>query len=113
MTPRTLTADRDMLAELALEFWSRYRADDADEVVNAITDKSDVIVRYWAAGGRLGELLTPMLDDNSVEVRYLASAYLVRHDPSDRAWQALFAISRGPYGPISLSADLLLMEQPK
>lgn len=78
---------------------------------NALTVESEAIIEYWISEGRADELLIPMLESDSVEVRYAAAAFLARYVPSDLAWRALAEIGRGPHGLISSSAKLLLMNR--
>ncbi len=110
---RSLIDDRNALAALASEFWAKLKSTASVDDANALTAESEAIVEYWVSAGRAHQLLAPMLDSNSVEVRYAAAAFLARYSPSDRAWQTLTAISEGHHGFISTSAELLLMNRPR
>jgi hypothetical protein len=113
MTLRDLGQDRDRLATIAVEFWTRLKSSAPVEQANALTAESDAIVEYWESANKAEELLLPMLDSSSVEVQYAAAASLARYRPSDLAWRTLAALSAGNHGLVSSSAELLLMNRPR
>jgi hypothetical protein len=106
-----MDSDREKLIENAKGFWVRLASNRPVEEANKLTDESDSIVDHWAKSGLAEPLLSPLLEHSAIEVRYLAAAKLAVLGLSEAAWSVLEEISIGPYGLISSSAELLLMNR--
>jgi len=98
---------RAQFRESAVKFWAALREADSD-LANSQTAHGDLIVETWAGAGRAGELLEPLLRDDSEEVRYAAAAHLLRLGQTDKAVSILESLSANPHGLVAPTARLLL-----
>ena len=105
---RDLSEARAAFGRTATGYWAGVWAGDAD-AANLQTAAGDVIVATWRGAGRLGELLGPLLQDPSPEVRYAAASHLLGTELSVRATSVLEALQSDPEGLVAPTARLRLM----
>ena len=103
-----LSEARQAYAEHATGYWSEIRNSDS-EAANRHTEAGDVIVSAWTGAGRLTELLEPLLQDSSAQVRYASASDLLGTELSDRAIAVLEELQADPKGLVAPTARLRLM----
>jgi hypothetical protein len=77
-----------------------------------LTVDADAIVQRWVDSGIAREILTPMLGDNLIEIRYAAAAYLLKMGDVDAAVPVLQELARTKtsVGMVASGAKLLLLK---
>jgi hypothetical protein len=99
---------REAFRQSAMGYWAEVRAGDAKSA-DLQTAAGDVIVATWRRDGRLAELLGPLLQDPSQEVRYAAAAHLLGTELTGHAVSVLEALQSDPRGLLASTARLRLM----
>jgi uncharacterized protein (DUF2336 family) len=99
---------RRAFRDFAIASWLAIRAGDS-KLANRQTDSGDAIVANSKREGQLQDLLGPLLEDRSPEVRYAAAAHLLDSELSSSAASVLERLQEDPKGLIAPTARILLM----
>jgi hypothetical protein len=105
--PNKLISDREAFRELAKASGSAAGRGDS-EAANAHTIAGNAIVLRWVVSGQVLELLDPLLEDPSAEVRFAAASHLLHHGAIERAFPVLEAIDEADRGMVAPMAGLVL-----
>jgi hypothetical protein len=108
MASSDLEAARIAFRDAAIGYWSQVGRGDPQSA-DRHTDASDSIVLAWSARSRLTELLLPLLEEDSLEVRYAAASYLLGTPATAPAVAVLEILQEDPKGLIAPTARLRLM----
>src|SRR5262245_26840350 len=68
----------------AIAFWAESRSGTAERA-NTHTEIADAIVQQWTEAGNAREILTPMLHDPLIEIRFAAASYVLKLGDTDVA----------------------------
>jgi hypothetical protein len=95
----------------AIAFWAESRSGTAERA-NAHTETADTIVQQWTDAGKAREILTPMLQDDLIEIRFAAASYLLKGGDTGAAIPVLedLAQTKTSVGMLASSARFLLMK---
>lgn len=102
-----LAADREAFREHANASGEQIKHGNSD-AANDHTEQGDAIVTRCANQDQVHELLLPLLEDPSPDVRFAAAAHLLNHGAADRALPVLEALDRNREGSSGLAARLLV-----
>jgi len=109
MSEDELAEARAQFVATANGYWTAIQEADSRRAT-AQTEEGDGIVETWSAGGRVVELLAPLLTDPSPAVRYAAAAHLLHRGSADLAVPVLEDLERDPKGLVAPTATLLLAQ---
>jgi uncharacterized protein (DUF2336 family) len=99
---------RGAFREFAIAYWSAVREGNP-KLADKQTAAGDAIVANSKLAGQLANLLGPLLEDSSPEVRYAAAAHLLESELSSVAATVLEQLQGDPKGLVAPTARLRLM----